>query len=263
MNAWFQLGLLTLCAAASCAALSHQFDPGGHRAAGAAAWRADDFEGAARHWAAAEPVEEATAELLYDRVLAEIRRGRPRESIPLIERFATRISGFHRDFAKRSGEECGEFLKGHAAWSMATAAEQLSFSPEAGVPEIDAAILAFTRARGHWRAAGKDDGVESWALALNNAALAASRITALQARREEAASKGAQAGANKMEKRQDQIPTDGQTEEVEQDAPGPPSELGPEELRRILDRLAAKELEKRDLRRDKRAAQRRPGERDW
>jgi hypothetical protein len=190
----------------------------------------------------------ADSALLHDAALAALRAGALDEAEAL---------------AGRSAD--GEFLRGHAAFLRAGRAEAETAGPRSDASGWDRAIRHATDARDHWaRAAAAREG---WPEARRNAERAALRIEALEEKRKSAARKAAPAGRPRVVLLPGSEGEDGKgpgEKTVEDASPGAAAaELPAAEVLGVLDRLAAKEKEKRALR----LARRREGgggtERDW
>ncbi|MEZ6194640.1 MAG: hypothetical protein R3F20_02770 [Planctomycetota bacterium] len=207
--------------------------------------------------AEADRGESAPAALVFDRAVVALAANDPAAAEIAAERLAARAGGDAPVLATR------DFLLGGAAFARGLASEALSARPEAGVPELDAAIAQFEIAARHWRGAAL--AASDPAPAIRNVERTLIRLEALRKSREERAKKkeGERPRDGDREESAPEDPPEGRPEETLADLAPRLDELAPDELRSLRERLAEKEREKRRLRREARERATAPGSRDW
>lgn len=239
---------------------------------GREAYREGRFRDAHREFAAAADAagDSASAELLYDRALAALRDGDPRDA-----------ESSARKSAERGGPgvvPLADFVRGSAAFARCETAALQASAPEAEPFAWDVAIGAAVTARDAWEsaAASRDD----WPAARRNVERALLKISELRAAKAEAERKrNPKSGPRPNPK---PLPQPKQSPDAKDPArpPLPPkpsgqgqgdevtaeaqlAELSPSQVRQLFDRLAAKEKEKLTLRRARRQTAAADVERDW
>jgi len=213
--------------------------------------------------------EDASPELLFDHALAAARSGEPAEVDSAADAAAARGG---REFA-----ELRDFLRGNAAYSRAETAEFQADLPMAPPDSIDRAIALATTARDAWTRAAAARG--DWPAASRNAQRAEILVAHLRAKKA-AGGKGDRVAGGRGKPRivagekppeSPDAPPLPEPPRPQRDAPSgtkPAAETPVVPLTRaqvlaLLDRLDAKEREKLDLRRARRAEQPADVERDW
>jgi len=183
----------------------------------------------------------------YERALAHLREGELRAAEAEAERAAADGLVAHSDF-----------LRGNVAFGQATLAEKQARAPGAEPFAIDVAIAYARKARRLWEHAATTR--PDWPAARRNVERALLKIDELEKLRR----RGDPRRQPQPRPRPGPTPRPEKTDEVEAADERPVLDaLGPEEVRRLLDRLAEKEKEKRDLRRSRRAERSAAVERDW
>ncbi len=214
----------------------------------------------------------ASAELLYDRALAALRDGDPRDA-----------ESSARNAAERGAPEVAalaDFVRGNAAFARCETAALQASAPEAEPFAFDVAIAAAASARDAWASAASTRA--DWPEARRNAERALLKIADLREKKAEAERKRSSKSAPRPNPKP--VPkTKPSTDEKDPSRPPVPprppddgapagedaaataqlAELSPSEVQRLFDRLAAKEKEKLDLRRARRQATSADVERDW
>ncbi|HLQ38820.1 MAG TPA: hypothetical protein VK348_13505 [Planctomycetota bacterium] len=188
-----------------------------------------------------------SAELLHDLALAALRAGRPSEAEAAAARAAAR--GGSRFAGLR------DFVRGNAAWIRCERAELQASGPEAEPFAFDAAIALAETARNGWQlaAASRPD----WPEARRNTERALQKIAEL--RQQQAA-----AERNRPPSRQTPDQPEPQPQPPQEQQPEPQlTELSPEQLQQLFDKLAAKEQQKLALRSTRQQAPDGSVERDW
>jgi len=225
--------------------------------AGRAAYEAGRHEEARAAFAAEEERrgDGASAALAYARALAALRAGKPDEADAAAGRAAVRDEDAFGALAA--------FLRGNAAWERFRVAEAQASAPEAEPFAFQVAIDRAEAARAAWieAATSRDD----WPEARRNVERAQRTIEELRRRRTEAEAKRTGAKPTPRIVDQPSPPPDdaGATEESETDAEARRDRLDPSDVRSLLERLAAKEREKREVREARRRALTSGVEKDW
>lgn len=232
---------------------------GGGISAGVRAYREGRYEQAheALARAAEEAGESAPAELLHDLALAALRTGSLSAAVEAAERAARR--------AKPELAPACDFLLGNVAFARAELAALQASGPEAEPFAFDVALALAERARLAWERAATSRA--DWPQARRNVERALLLLEDLRARQAEA--------RTAREKEPDAPPPEPElleppeaepiTEPGEEEAAREPelAPLAPEELTRILERLALKEREKQELRSRRRSERSSDLEKDW
>lgn len=232
---------------------------GGGIAAGVRAYREGRYEQAetALARAAEDAGDGASAELLHDLALAALRAGSLSTAAEAAERAARR--------AKPELAPACDFLLGNVAFARSELAALQASGPEAEPFAFDVAIALAERARLAWERAAASR--EDWPEARRNVERALLLLEDLRARKAEAET------ARKLEP--DAPPPEPEpleppeaapiTEPGEEAAPREPelAPLAPEDLARLLERLAAKEREKLELRSRRRTERSSDLDKDW
>jgi hypothetical protein len=220
-------------------------------AEGVRAYEEGRFEDAYTAFSEAEAAagNSASAQLLFNRALAALNARELR-----VAEFTAEKS------AARGGPELvglGNFLLGNAAFVRGELAEAEASLMDADPTSLARAILNMKNALKSWQltAASRSD----WPEARRNAERALIKLEDLE-------QKMAEADEQPPQTEQTPPPTpDEETEEVEEEpiAQEAPPELSPEQLARLLDKLAQLELEKRALREATQRARSVSVEKDW
>ncbi len=225
---------------------------GGDRfAEGVRAYEAGRFEDAYTAFSEAEAAagNSASARLLFNRALAALNARELR-----VAEFTAEKS------AARGGPELvglGDFLLGNAAFVRGELAEAESSLMDADPTSLARAILNMKTALESWQLAAANRS--NWPEARRNAERALIKLEDLERKK-------AEADEQVPQTEQTPPPTpDEETEEVEEEpiAQEAPPELSPEQLARLLDKLAQLELEKRALREATQRARSVDVEKDW
>ena len=227
---------------------------------GRAAYREGRFEEALVAWRDADAAagESAPAELAYDRALAALRAGKIDESESAADEAAARDGpGF---------AALRDFLRGNIAFARCLAAEVETFRPGAGASAYDEGIAHAETARKAWEraAASRDD----WPEARRNAERAVLAAARLAARKAEAESQPDRPKSAKSPQVKDAPPPLPLPLPPRQGAvppsptPSQLAELPRAEVLALLERLAEKERQKLELRREQQRPKT-PAERDW
>lgn len=191
--------------------------------------------------AAAEALgEDAPAELHFDRALAALRAG----DLAAAEAAANAIpAGADRDVVLRR-----DFVRANLAFARSEVAGRQASQVEAEPFAFDAAIALAEAARDGWQNVAIER--PDWLAARRNAERAVLWIDELRRQRD--------AAQAKQPKKEPDAPRP-----QEAPPPAPPEELPPDQVRRLLDKLALKELEKRRLRRSRQQAMSSEVPQDW
>jgi hypothetical protein len=214
-------------------------------AAGLRAYREGRFADALAAFAAAERAAggQASAELLYDKALAAVQAGRLEEAGAAADAAAARSETFaaRRDFLRGAIA----FVRADAAARQAGSAESEPFAFDAAKALAEAARDAFARlVLAH----------PEWHEARRNAERAARLLQQIEERRAAAA-----ANARKPKEQPVQPAPPPESPEAEP----APEELSRDQVRRLFEKLAAKEREKQRLRRSRREAGAAEVQQDW
>ncbi|MHC5062722.1 MAG: hypothetical protein ACYTG5_01965 [Planctomycetota bacterium] len=227
-------------------------------AAGMKAYAEGRYKEALAAFAAAELAagNEASPELLYNRALCALRMRRMVEAEYSAEKAAARGGP---DFAALCN-----FLRGNAEYLRCQTAEAEALLVEADPTAYDRALGHARSSLEHWTLAASSRS--DWPEARRNAERALLKLEQLVAKREEALAnqKKKQATPPQPELEPPEDPTD--PEESEEQAPELQLEADPLSLAEVADmlqRLAAKEKEKRDLRRARRQTGAFKVKKDW
>ena len=206
---------------------------------GLAAYRAGRFEEAfqALREAEEEAGDEASAELLLDQALAALEAGHPIAAAVAAEKAAAR--GGARFFPLR------DFVLGHVEYQQCLAARKRARGPEAGLPMFDEALMRARAALRFWRSALLAAG-EDWPAARRNAERAWLAAREIEKEREKALER-----RKRRERKGRRKPSSaGVRRRTEKAADKRPAgELSPAQVRRLLERMRAKEREKARSRR--------------
>jgi len=229
---------------------------GGDFASGVDAYRAGRYADAHEAFVRAEEAagDDASDELRLDRALAALRAGELRDAEATMERVGTTRAPW------------SDFLRGNIAFARCEQAARQARTPMAEPFAFDVAIRHAGKARAFWERAAmsRDD----WPAARRNVERALLMMRDL--RRE----KAAREEERKKEPNPEQQPKpdprppppppeDGKTEETEATAGVHETELSPEQVRLLLDRLAEKEREKRAVRKARQKERGAAVEHDW
>ncbi len=216
------------------------------------AYRAGRFEEALAAFteAAGAAGQDVSAELLHDQALAALCAGRFSEAEAAAEQAAAR--GGPPFAALR------DFLVGNVAFARCELAAAQASGPEAEPFAFDVALGQARRARSAWQRAAMSRS--DWPAARRNVERALRRLEELEQARDEARRRAEE--EKKKERPEPEAPPPA-TEEEERAIEAQLAELTGEELRRLFERLAAKEREKRELRRSQRERRSSEVEKDW
>ncbi len=221
--------------------------------AGSRAYRDGRFDDAWRAFAAVdrERGDDAPPELLVDLALAALGAGALDAAEIAAEKAAVRGGGELYAFR--------DFVLGNAAFVRAERAEAQAGGPEAEPFAFDVAI-AYARAAADAWAAAAARGAD-WPAARRNVERSLRKIDELTERRSEAEKRQQE---RKKDPKEEPEPVPPKDDEPEIAPPTVAPELdGPELVERLLDRLAAKEREKHEVRQANRRARSADVERDW
>lgn len=191
----------------------------------------------------------APAPILANQALAALRAGQYSAAEASAEKAVVRGG---RDY-----EAFRLFVFGAAAYARAEASELLSARVEAGPIALDAAIVHAEDAARFWQSAVLLR--ESWPKALRNAERALAKAEALRRKRDEAKRRREGNKENPLTP----PPEEGPPQEEERALEAQLEELTTDQLSRLLQRLDAKEQEKKGSRRDVRNRATREGARSW
>jgi len=164
--------------------------------------------------------------------------------------------------AQQVPDPVGVFLRGSVAFAECLRAERQAESAAAEPFAFDVAIALAEKAETRWREAAmaRDD----WPAARRNVERAQAKAAELRRKREEAQDRLKPPPQPKPKPQPKPEPKDDGGKRVTEDDPGADPmlrELPPEEVRRLVERLAEKEAEKRGVRAKER--RRTAGARDW
>ncbi len=231
---------------------------GGSVATGIAAWREERFGDAARAFAAAEAEagDDAPAALLMNRAYAALKAGRPDEAESAAERAAAR--GGPAYYGAR------DFTAGNAAYQRSVILETRADLPNAGPRPFDGAIAYAEAARDAWAAAAARR--VDWPEARRNVERALLKIEALKERRADAERNRESRPAPEDSAppfKPEPPPDEPPAPKVEPEDPPDEGALDAAAMRRLQERIAARETEKRTIRREERSRGRSTVERDW
>ena len=232
--------------------------PGGDDefALGVRAYREGRPQDAARYLrlAAQAAGDAASPELLFDLALASLASGELRQAEIAAEKAAVRGGGTFVPLR--------DFVLGSAAFARCARAEAQASGPEAEPFAFDIAIGYAIAAQSAWQraAASRDD----WPEARRNVERAQAKLAELRDKKREAQKRKEQAKREQKPKRSEQKPEgDGKGKEEEVQARPQPPDAGDPQLQALLDLLAAKEKEKRELRRMQQVLQAKPARKGW
>lgn len=216
---------------------------------GREAYEAGRYEDA--HAAFRDAGDDAPAPTLANRALAGLRAGQLRDAADAAERAVAEGAG---EVASRA-----QFLRGSVAFAQCELAEQQANTLEAEPFAFDIAIRYGEVARQHWREAAMTR--EDWPEARRNVERALLKLMTLRNKKREAERRREKKSAPKPEPKPLPNP---EKEEVEE-KPGDPAiaALSAEEVLRLFERLAMKEREKVELRREQRRERMAEVEKDW
>jgi hypothetical protein len=195
----------------------------------------------------------ASAELLHNRALAALATGDLRVAEFCAEKAAV-----------RGGPEFAglrEFLFGNAAYARCERAESESALMEADPTALGQAIVHAQTALLYWRMAATSR--EDWPSARRNVERAILKLEELRKKKEEADKNPKTRQDNPQPDPESQEDPDRNNEEVEEDPDAQELDPSASQLTDLLDLLAKKEAEKRDLRRARQRARSADVERDW
>ncbi len=224
---------------------------GGCSDPGVQAYREGRFRDAHRAFQAAG--EDASAERLFNRALAALRVGDLSDAEAAAAGAAAR--------GKPEIEALSDFLRGNAAFARCRMAERQASTAAAEPFAFDVAITYARKARRLWQLAAMSR--PDWPAARRNVERALLKEEELKRRK---------ADRDEEQRRKTDRPPRPQPKppptpvpDAEPDPAVDPQlkELAPEEVLRLLDKLAQKEREKRALRRSQRKARTAGVERDW
>jgi hypothetical protein len=242
---------------------------GGDFATGLEAYRQGRFDEALRAFAEAEAAAgpKVPAEIAYDKALAALRAGDLAEA-----ESSARLA------ADRGGDgfvSLRDFLLGNVAFSRCEAAERRAIAPGSEASAFDAAIAEAEAARDSWMLAAASR--EDWPEARRNVERALLKLQSLQLRREAAQNRKqlktpnprpAEPQPQPIAQKPKKEENDRDRANAKEEEPAPPPkpqvvEPSTVDLRRIQERLEAKDREKQKLRQAKRRADQASVEKDW
>jgi tetratricopeptide (TPR) repeat protein len=246
----------TVCAAFAAALLAAACD---EFAEGERAYREGRFDEARAAFARAEDAagSRAGAEVAYDRALAALRAGDLRDAEASVTRAESRGGP---EFASTAA-----FLRGNVAFARADLAAIQADTPEAEPFAWDVAILQVENARRAWQIAltERPDRAD-WPEARRNVERALLRAAEFREKKAEAEKRRQRRSDPKPKPKPRPSPKEPDRPETGNDAAkAKGGELSPEEVAKLLDKLAEKEREKLALRRSHREAQPSGVEKDW
>jgi len=193
----------------------------------------------------------------YNRALAALRAGEPRVAANEAERAAALDDG--------EVHELSIFLLGNTAYAQCLTAERAAGTAAAEPFAFDVAITYGESALGSWSRAAMLRG--DWPAARRNAERALRKIRDLRRKKADAEEKQRRRSDPKPKPKPPKPPPinpePGKTIDKDPNAKVRAAELSPEEVVRLMDRLAEKEQEKLDLRRAERKKRATGAERDW
>lgn len=229
----------------------------GEAARGLAAYREGRFADAQAAFSAAVEAagEEASAELHYNRGLAALRAGDHRTAEACAEKAAARGEGEIAALA--------DFLAGNAVFAACEVAARQASTPAAEPFAFDVAIAYAGKAAGFWQRAAMSR--LDWPEARRNverALLKAEELKRKKSQREEERRR-APTPQPKPRPPAPQPAPQGEKRPEEKEAVPQLGQLPPEEVMRLLERLAEKEREKTALRRAQRRERMAGAGRDW
>ncbi|MHC4342356.1 MAG: hypothetical protein ACYSX0_19350 [Planctomycetota bacterium] len=225
----------------------------GEFAAGVDAYREGRYRDAHAAFRKAE-ADDASAELSFNRALAALRAGDLSDAESSAQKAAERGPAI--------APLCG-FLQGNAAFERCRMAERQADSVAAEPFAFDVAIAYAKKAARLWQRAAMSR--PDWAEARRNVERALRKLEELQKKKEEAdPRRRRQADPKPRPDPVPPLPLPKPGTEIEQDPEVTPQlkELSPEQIARLLDKLAEKEKDKAALRRSTRQQDSRV-ERDW
>jgi hypothetical protein len=196
--------------------------------------------------------EPTAAERAYERALAALREGRPRDAAAAAEEAAREDAAA---FAPRR-----DFVRGNVAFAASEAAEAEAEKPDAPPDALEVALAHAEDAVAHWgrAAASRDD----WPAARRNLERGLLRLAALRAKQKSRSAKPSEERPPPPEEAPpppERREPDGDPANVDVET----KELRPEDVSRLWQVLAQKEREKRAARRAARATDPAAAERDW
>lgn len=218
---------------------------------GVQAYREGRFRDAHRAFQAAG--DDASAERLFNRALAALRVGDLSDAEAAAANAAAR--------GEPEIEALSDFLRGNAAFARCRMTEHQSSTAAAEPFALDVAITYARKARRLWQLAAMSR--PDWPAARRNVERALLKEAELERKK---------ADRDEQQRRKTDRPPRPKPAPAPtprpDTAPAPtvnaqPKELAPEEVLRLLDKLAQKEKEKRTLRRSRRKARTAGVERDW
>jgi hypothetical protein len=199
---------------------------------------------------------DASAVLLYDRALAALLAGDPRDAEEAAARAAARGG---EEFASRC-----DFLRGCAAFARSGVAAEQARGPEAEPFAFDVAVRYAEGARDFFLRAATSRS--DWPEARRNHERVVLAIEALRREKAEAEQKRERVARPEPRPEPDLPPPPDETgppEEADPETGAMETELAPAQVRRLLSRLMEKEREKLALRRSEQRARAAEVERDW
>jgi len=204
--------------------------------------------------AAAEAGDAATPSLLHNLALAALRAGDAAAAEAAAERLVARGGPAFAPFR--------DFVRGNAAFARCEKAAALASQVEAEPFAFDAAIALAKTAGSLWRAAASARG--DWPEARRNAERALLLVADLEAKKKEAEEKRRKSTPDAPPPPPPpEKPPEAEPETEPADAAPALALLSDAEVRKLLDRLDAKEREKLALRRAERRARSGGAEKDW
>jgi hypothetical protein len=226
--------------------------PGGDEPSrGKGAYEAGRFEEAFADFTRAEREagEKASAELLYNRSLAALRAGKLREAEIAAEKAAVRGGA---DFTPLR-----DFLLGNASFARCKQAEAKATGETDAAPfALDEALIHAQRAARFWQQAAMSR--PDWPEARRNVERALLKQQALKKKKE-----AMQEEKKKIKDKKINPQPEASAKKPDAAPEARMDELSPEQIRRLLERLAEKEKQKVASRKERQRLQRAEVEKDW
>ncbi len=195
--------------------------------------------------------DEVSAALLYNKALAALRADTLNTAEGAADKAAT-LGGAEFTALR-------DFLRGNVAFARSAAAAKQAGSVESEPFAFDAALALGESARNAWQAAAMSR--PDWPAARRNAERAVRWLEQLQAQKAAADDQKSKA-KKEPDAPKPKLPPPDENKKPEPEKP-PTDELSRDEVRRLLDKLAAKEREKVRLRRSQQQAASIEVQRDW
>ncbi|MHC4973714.1 MAG: hypothetical protein ACYTG3_15420 [Planctomycetota bacterium] len=197
--------------------------------------------------------DESSAERLFNRALAALRAGDLSDAEAAAESAATR--------GTPEIEALCDFVRGNAAFARCRMAERQASTAAAEPFAFDVAITYARKARRLWQLAAMSR--PDWPAARRNVERALLKEDELKRKKADREEQQRRRKTDPKPKPRPKPPPESPDAEPDPAVDPQLRELAPEEVLRLLDKLAQKEKEKRALRRSRRKARMADVERDW